>query len=179
MKPWNLVVTCRRNGEQGALRELRTIGDFRPTGFRDVLVGFLEDRTFFYDLLLRGQEIRDPLWRYVARIVPVDETFTFTLETFRERLGERIEAIAPRVPPAPFYVRIERRGHKGEIPTPEVEREMDARIIAFHERQTGEPSRVDFKEFRTVVAVETFRDAGGIGVIPREEMEKYPFIKVP
>ncbi|MGZ9163518.1 MAG: hypothetical protein ACXW4J_10915, partial [Candidatus Deferrimicrobiaceae bacterium] len=88
-----------------------------------------------------------------------------------------IDGIADRVPPGPFYVRIERRGHKGEIPTQEVEKEMGGRIIAAHERQ-GHASRVDFREFRTVVAVQTFHDAGGIAVIPREMMETYPFIKV-
>ena len=75
-------------------------------------------------------------------------------------------------------MRLERRGHKGEIPTQDVEKEMDGRIIAAHERQ-GRASRVDFKEFRSVVAVETFHDQGGVAVIFREEMEQYPFIKVP
>lgn len=178
MEPWNVVVTCRRNGERGALKELKYFGRFRPTGFRDVLVGNLEDRGRFFDDLRKGREMRDPVWRHLARLVPVDVNFTFTLEDFRERLGEVMDAIEQRVAPGPFYVRLERRGHKGEIPTPDVEREMDGRIIDAHDRR-GEASRVDFKEFRTVVAVETFRDEGGVGVIPREEMEKYPFIKVP
>jgi len=178
MEPWNLVVTCRRNGERGALKELKYFGRFRPTGFRDVLVGLVEDRPLVLDELARSLEGRDPLWRHVTRIIPIDETFSFTLDTFRERLAERIDALAPRVPPGPFYVRIERRGHKGEIPTPEVEREMDGRIIAAHER-AGSASRVDFAGFQTVVAVETFRDVAGIGVISRAEMQKYPFIKIP
>lgn len=173
-----MVITCRRNGERGALKELKFFGRFRPTGFRDVLVGRVEDRQRFYDDLLKGKEMRDPVWRYLYRLVPVDENFTFTLETFRERLGEVIDAIQGRVPPGPFYVRLERRGHKGEIPTPDVEREMDGRIIAAHGR-LGQASRVDFKEFRSVVAVETFRDEGGVGVLHREEMEKYPFLRVP
>ena len=40
-------------------------------------------------------------------------------------------------------------------------------------------SRVEFREFRSVVAVQTFHDAGGVAVISRETMETYPFIKVP
>lgn len=178
MKPWNVVVTCPRGGGRNALRELRYVGDFRDSGFRDVLLGNLEERAVFFDQLVRFKEIGDKIWKYIVRIVPIDETFSFTLETFGERLSGVIDAVAPRVPPGPFYVRLERRGHKGEIPTPDVEREMDGRIIALHERR-GETSRVDFREFHTVVAVETFRDQGGVGVISREEMEKYPFIKVP
>ena len=178
MHPWNVVVTCRRNAEKGAGKELRFFGRFHQMGFRDVLVGCVEDRLRFFEDLRKGKEVRDPVWRYISRIVPVDEIFSFTLETFRERLSEVIDGVADRVLPGPFYVRIERRGHKGEIPTQDVEREMDGRIIIAHERQ-GHASRVDFREFRSVVAVETFHDTGGIAVILREEMEKYPFIKVP
>lgn len=178
MQPWNVVVTCRRNGERGAADALRFFGNFHTMGFRDVLAGRVEDRPWFVEELRKAREAGDPMWRFIRRIVPIDAVFTFTLETFRERLGEVIDEVAGRVPAGPFYVRIERRGHKGEIPTPEVEREMDGRIIAAHERM-GSASRVDFKEFRAAVAVETFHDVGGVGVLLREEMEKYPFLKVP
>jgi hypothetical protein len=30
-----------------------------------------------------------------------------------------------------------------------------------------------------VVAVETFRDDGGVGLILRETLERYPFLRVP
>ncbi|NJD62993.1 MAG: hypothetical protein FIA93_09810 [Deltaproteobacteria bacterium] len=178
MKEWNVVLTCRRNGEKGALKQLKYFGHFVPTGFRDVLRGFVTERPLFFEELLKCRETRDPLWRYVSRLVPIDATFSFTLETFRERLGEVVDRLAERVSPGLFYVRIERRGHKGEIPTPEVEREMDGRIIAAHER-LGRESRVDFEGFRTAVAVETFHDLGGAGLVSREEMDKYPFLKVP
>ncbi len=178
MQPWNVVVTCRRGGERGALRELRFFGRFHPTGFHDVLAGFVDDRARFFDDLLKGREVRDPIWRFLVRVVPVDASFSFTVETFKERLGEAVDGMADRVPAGAFYVRIERRGHKGEIPTPEVEREMDARIIVAHER-LGRSSRVDFKGFSSVVAVETFHDRGGVGIVLRESMEKYPFLKVP
>lgn len=173
-----MVVTCRRDGERMALKELKYFGRFRQTGFRDVVVGQVEDRDLVIADLGRALEAGDPVWRFIRRVIPVDVTFSFRLEAFRERLAEAIDDIAPRVPPGPFYVRLERRGHKGEIPTPEVEREMGARIIAAHERAGG-LSRVDFREFAAVVAVETFRDVAGMGVVSRAEMERYPFLRVP
>ena len=178
MVPWNVVATCRRNGERGAQKELRFFGRFHSMGFRDVLVGSVEDRERFFDELLKGRGMRDPIWRYVVRFVPIDVNFGFTLESFRERLSAEIDLLAERVPAGPFYVRLERRGHKGEIPTPDIEREMDGRIIAAHER-AGLSSRVDFKEFLSVVAVEVFGDAGGIGLVRRETTETYPFVRVP
>lgn len=178
MRPFNVVVMCRRNGERGASKELKFFGRFHTMGFRDVLVGHLDDRGRFFEELRKGREVRDPVWRYITRAVPIDEVLSFTLETFREALGGVIDGIADRVAPGPFYVRIERRGHKGRIPTPEVEQEMGGRIIAAHERR-GHSSRVDFKEFRSIVAVETFGDVAGVGIVAREEVERYPFLKVP
>jgi tRNA(Ser,Leu) C12 N-acetylase TAN1 len=177
-KPWNLVVTCKPEGMRGAMDRLKYFGRFYRTGFHDVFIGHVEDREEFFGMLGRAREKEDPIWRYLARVVPVDRTFTFAPPNFRERLGEVIDRVAPDLPEGPFYVRIERRGHKGEIPTQEVEREMDERIIAAHAR-AGRSSRVDFKEFRSVIAVETFRDSGGAGLILRDALEKFPFLRVP
>ena len=55
---------------------------------------------------------------------------------------------------------------------------VDERIVAAHGKE-GRSSRVDFKEYRSVVAVETFRDDGGVGLILRETLERYPFLRVP
>ncbi|HEU5361168.1 MAG TPA: hypothetical protein VFU42_08440, partial [Candidatus Deferrimicrobiaceae bacterium] len=70
MPPWNVVVTCRRNGERGAVKELRFFGRFRTMGFRDVLVGNVDDRTRFLEELRKGKEVRDPVWRYIVRVIP-------------------------------------------------------------------------------------------------------------
>ena len=66
MQPWNVVVTCRRNGERGAAKELRFFGRFHTMGFRDVLVGSVEDRARFFEELRKGKEVRDPVWRYLS-----------------------------------------------------------------------------------------------------------------
>jgi tRNA(Ser,Leu) C12 N-acetylase TAN1 len=177
-KPWNLVVTCRPEGMRGAIDRLKYFGRFYRTGFYDVIIGNVTDREGFFETLRLASEREDPIWRYIARMVPVDRTFPFTVPVFRERLGELIDGMAPAVPEGTFYVRIERRGHKGRIPTQEVEREMDERIVAAHAK-AGRSSRVDFKEYRSVIAVETFRDEGGVGLILRETLERYPFLRVP
>jgi tRNA(Ser,Leu) C12 N-acetylase TAN1 len=177
-RPWNLVVTCKPEGMRGAIDRLKYFGRFYRTGFFDVVIGHVRDRDDFFETMRRAMEKDDPIWRYVARMVPVDRTFSFSVRDFRERLGGVIDGLAPSVPEGEFYVRIERRGHKGEIPTQEVEREMDERIVAAH-GEAGRSSRVNFREYRSVVAVETFRDEGGVGLILRETLERYPFLRVP
>ncbi|HEX9190795.1 MAG TPA: THUMP domain-containing protein, partial [Candidatus Deferrimicrobiaceae bacterium] len=165
-------------GMRGAIDRLKYFGRFYRTGFYDVIIGNVPDRGGFFETLGVAKERGDPIWRYIARMVPVDRTFSFTVPLFRERLGEVVDGMAPSVPEGTFYVRIERRGHKGRIPTQEVEREMGERIMAAH-AEAGCSSRVDFKEYRSVIAVETFRDEGGVGLILRETLERFPFLRVP
>src|SRR4030042_1714263 len=83
----------------GAAKKLKFVGRFHTMGFRDVLVGSVEDRARFFEELRKGKEVRDPVWRFVARLVPVDEGFSFTPETFRERLSGGVDGIAGRGPP--------------------------------------------------------------------------------
>jgi tRNA(Ser,Leu) C12 N-acetylase TAN1 len=163
---------------RGAIERLKYFGRFYRTGFYDVIIGHVTDREGFFETLRVAKEKEDPIWRYIARLVPVDRTFSFTVANFRDRLGEVIDAMAPEVPDGTFYVRIERRGHKGRIPTQEVEREMDERVIAAH-AMAGRFSRVDYKDYRSVIAVETFRDEGGVGLVLRETLGRLPFLRVP
>src|SRR5512139_3553741 len=97
-KPWNLVVTCRPEGMRGAIDRLKYFGRFYRTGFYDVFIGHVEDREGFFETLRLAREREDPIWRYIARMVPIDRTFFFTVASFQERLGEVIDAMGPDVP---------------------------------------------------------------------------------
>jgi tRNA(Ser,Leu) C12 N-acetylase TAN1 len=76
-----------------------------------------------------------------------------------------------------FYVRLERRGLKGRIVSPEVERCLDACLLELA-AETGNPARIDFDDPDTVLAVETIGDRCGIGVLTRELRARYPFVRV-
>ena len=53
MENWNVLVVAERNMEKELLEELSEDGDFEPSGFRDVLIGNVNDIVeFLEDCLL-------------------------------------------------------------------------------------------------------------------------------
>jgi tRNA(Ser,Leu) C12 N-acetylase TAN1 len=78
-----------------------------------------------------------------------------------------------------FYVRLERRGHKGQIVSPEVERELDAFIEQTLAAAGRKPAPVDFEHpDAVVVVVETIGDRCGVGLLTRETMDRYDCVRV-
>ncbi len=76
-----------------------------------------------------------------------------------------------------FYVRLERRGLKGWIVLPEVERALDT-FIETELSQMGRSAQVDFERPDAVVVVETVGDRCGVGFLTREMMDRYAFVRV-
>jgi tRNA(Ser,Leu) C12 N-acetylase TAN1 len=74
-------------------------------------------------------------------------------------------------------VRLERRGHKGEIVSPEAERALDRFILESLEKR-GTSAEVDFAAPDRIVVVETIGDRAGAGLLARETMARYDFVRV-
>jgi tRNA(Ser,Leu) C12 N-acetylase TAN1 len=85
---------------------------------------------------------------------------------------------ADRIDGGSFYVRIERRGHAGEIHSQPLEQELD-RTLTEHVREQGATPYIDFKDPDAIVAVELIEDECGVGLITRAMRERFPFVKVP
>jgi len=74
-------------------------------------------------------------------------------------------------------VRVERRGHKGELHTHELERRLgDYLWEQLQER--GEQPAVSFKDPDIVIAVEITGPTAGIAVIPRQLRRDFTFVKI-
>jgi tRNA(Ser,Leu) C12 N-acetylase TAN1 len=175
---WNILVTAKELDERHLARMLKRFGDFRWTRFRGVLVGRVEDVPAFLDQLIRCQEDDPSFLDPLAKLVPVDQTFTFTVETFVEQLKAAVLPYADRIGNGSFYVRLERRGHHGEIHSQQVEQELDRLLIAALSEK-GLTPKIDFKDPDWILAIETIGDVCGVGALSRELRARYPFIKVP
>jgi tRNA(Ser,Leu) C12 N-acetylase TAN1 len=157
---------------------VRRLGDFWWTPFLGVLVGRVEDHEAFCDQLRRNEEERPGFLHPLARLVPVDRIFPVRLEGLADQLKQAVAAYADRIDDGSFYVRVERRGHAGEIHSQALEQELDRALIGhLHERRAA--PRIDFKDPDSIVVVELIGNEGGIGLITREMRHRYPFVKVP
>lgn len=178
MEPWNILATAREREQRHLARLLKRFGDFRWTRFLGVLIGRVEDHEAFFAQLQRHEEDEPGFLRPLAKLVPIEQTFAFTVETFPVRLKEAVLGYADRIDSGSFYVRVERRGHAGELHGQHLEQEMDRSLMEILTAK-GEAPSIDFKNPDLIVAVETIGEECGIGVLPRALRTRYPFVRVP
>lgn len=177
MKNWNVVITSYRNNERRLLRELEGLGEFVGSGFRNVIIGKVPEVEDFFESLQRCWEER-PFLRYVlSSVVPLWVVFPFTRESLLERLKQEILALGPEIGNAPFYVRMKRRGHKGQISSMEVEQALD-RFLLDELAARGQKCRVDFTAAEIIVVIEAIHTQCGLGLVTKEMKARFPFIKV-
>lgn len=175
---WNVLATAKDREQRHLAHRLKRFGDFRWTPFRGVMIGRVEDHHAFFEQLLRGEEDEPGFLSSLAKIVPIDRTFEFTVEDFTARLKEAVLPYAEQIGNGSFYVRLERRGHAGEIHSQQVEQEV-ARLLYEKLRAQGKTPSVAFKDPDVIVVAETVGDVCGVGVITRDLRTRFPFIRVP
>ncbi|MBM4275253.1 MAG: hypothetical protein FJ134_12440 [Deltaproteobacteria bacterium] len=177
MKDWNVVITSQTEEESRLLRELEELGEFHPSGFREVILGKVPDVVSFLETLRRGWEEKPYLPNILSTITPVRLVFPFTLENLLPRLQERVLDFIEEIGDAAFYVRMKRRGHKGELSSQEVEQALD-RFLLDELAARGLKGHIDFVAAEVIVVVETVHNQCGLGLVTREMKERYPFVKV-
>jgi tRNA(Ser,Leu) C12 N-acetylase TAN1 len=175
---WNVLATAREFQQRRLLGRLRAFGAFQRTRFLGVLVGQVADVAAFLEELRRREEARPGFLAPLARVVPIELTFEFSLEDFPKRLTDAALGFAERIDSGSFHVRLERRGHLGQIHTRQLEQHVGQALFDALAARGQEP-RVDFTDPDLVIVVETLDDECGVGAIPRALRVRYPFVHAP
>jgi len=177
MKDWNILVTTPPGQEHELLPVLNRLGHFTRSDFHGLLVGRVEEVPRFLEgIRLAGDEQAE--WRHnLLRVLPVERTFPFTPQTFEERVREAVTPLVQRMTGGTFHVRLERRGHKGTILSPAVERSLGEYVLELATQQ-GKALRVSFQDSDYIVTVETVGNRCGVVLITRELRTRYPFVKI-
>lgn len=176
-KSWNVVATSRRTWEKELIGELKGFGDFRGSGFGDVILGSVEEmRAFLEALRVRWTE-KLFLQMILSSVVPIQTVFRFTKDTLLTGIMERVNPLVERMGAGSFCVRMKRRGHKRELSGFETERAVGEYVYDRLAAQ-GKSFRVDFSSPDYVIAIETLHDQCGVGLIDREWMERFPFVRI-
>jgi tRNA(Ser,Leu) C12 N-acetylase TAN1 len=166
------MVVCERNQERTVFEELRNLGRFESSGFRDVLKGQVKDRGRFLTMLYRRPFIP------VSRIIPIEESFSFHPEELAENLKARIGRYAERIgADESFCIKVERRGLKGLISTMELERELGEYLRQMLRRRYGKEPKVELKGPDKTVTIQTMGNICGIGLISKQLTERFPFVR--
>ena len=179
MWAFNVVVTLASKGRfRHLLRELAPHGEFRKTEFLGVIIGRVEDPTTFLESIREKRQKQLIGFQDLGRVVPLERVFVFHLEEFPAKAKAALRPYVEDLEGKRFYVRLERRGLKGQIVSPEVERELDAFIEQTLVVAGRKPAQIDFEHPDAVVVVETVGDRCGVGLLTREMMDRYDFVRV-
>ena len=177
MGSWNVLATSLEGRRDALLIALRRLGKFRRGGYRNVVVGAVEDVPVFLTAV-RDALTADPLLpTALAKVVPVEGLVRFDATNAVESFAAAAEPLLDRLGSGSFFVRLERRGLKGRLHTPTVERDLADRVWRALETR-GHVPRVEFRDPDAVLVVETVGDEAGIGVLTRAVRQEYPFVKV-
>lgn len=168
-----VIVICERGEDFIVLREISGLGEFKETGFRDVLQGQVEDLEAFL------KELTNRQLTSVSRVIPVEEFFKFKPENLLETLKDKVRGLMDRIGEGEsFCVRVERRGFKGAISSSELERSLGGYVWQLLKDKYGKPPKVDLMNPDKLISIQTIGGLCGIALVDRKLREKYPIVKV-
>ena len=178
MRPWNVIVTVRPDHQRVAplLGELRRLGDFHGTAFRDVLAGQVPDAKGFLDALVDAREAKVAWMEDVVRAIPVECVFAFTPDDLVEQWSARLPGFLERMQRGTCYVRLERRGLVGQVHSVAVERAVADRLFELADAR-GLRLAVSFSDPDYILLGETLGNECGLAFITREVRQRYPFVQ--
>jgi tRNA(Ser,Leu) C12 N-acetylase TAN1 len=175
---WNVLVTAQPGPQhtRPLLSGLRQYGEFRGTEFRDVCIGWVDDVGGFLESVRVAAEAHASWTRHLSRVIPVERTFRFTPETLVALLADAVTPFVERIDSGSLYVRVERRGLMGRVPSAEVERAVADHIFEVAARR-GKALRTSFADPDWIVVAETIGGRCGVSLLPREMRRRYAFVQ--
>jgi tRNA(Ser,Leu) C12 N-acetylase TAN1 len=176
---WNVVVTLVPGPHHfsDVLGALARFGRFSPTAFKDVCVGQVSDVRAMLEAIARARTLEKSWGLAVGHVVPVELTFSFEPDRLTEEAGEQLQQLWDRVPEGSMWVRVKRRGLAGQVHSQQVEQALADQVMTLAER-TGKKLSVSLADPDCTIVIETLDTVAGIGLITREQRERYPFTAV-
>jgi tRNA(Ser,Leu) C12 N-acetylase TAN1 len=178
MQDWNVVINLNERGLKEAFVKLGRFGPVRKTGYFNVLS--LKTAAVPEMLeALREVITADPgALSFLSRLVPVSETFNFQFPgEFEETAKKIVLKWTSQLEGKGFHVRMHRRGFKGKMSGLDEEHFLNKVLLDALDK-TGNPGHITFSEPDYIIAVETISQWAGLSLWSREELRRYPFVRL-
>lgn len=171
LEEWNVLVVSHEGEERRLFKNLRDLGEFKFAGFRSLLLGKVDLHAFL-------EEVQARSIHSLARVIPVEENFRAQPENLLEILKDKVKKYADRIGHGEsFCVRFERRGFKGRVSSREVEGEIGGYLHDLLEGE-GKSPRVSLEDPDKLLVIQSVGASFGMGLIDRENRQRYPIIRV-
>lgn len=176
---WNVIVTVKEHGFKKAQDFLCEFGRVNKTEYFNVMVMRVEDVEQFLEDIKTAISINRVILEYVAKVMPLTHTFMYQEpEEFEEKAQAIISDWVVSISGKRFHVRMHRRGFKGRISSQNEETVLDTFILNKLELLGKPPAKIDFDDPDYVIAVETLGQLAGFSIWSREQLQRYPFLKM-
>jgi tRNA(Ser,Leu) C12 N-acetylase TAN1 len=171
---WNVIISVREGAFTRARKLLHEYGPIGLTGFLNILVMQVDEPKQFLEVLANKPD----LVALLGRVIPVHSTFTFqSPEEFEAKSREAVLGFASELHGKTFHVRMHRHGFKGRLSSKAEEALLGEALLEALEK-VGAPGRVTFKEPDAIISVETLANQAGLSLWTREDLKRYPFLKL-
>lgn len=175
---WNVVVNLHEHGFRRAFRILQGLGAVYTTEFLNVLVMEVSNIPRFLETLNTWLTEEPSLAKLLSRVVPVTSTFSFQSPSeFENKAKEAVLSWLPNLTGKSFHVRMHRRGFKGRLSSHDEERFLDKILLEELEKR-GNPGHITFEDPDAILVVETVGQQAGISCWNREDLQRYPLLRL-
>ncbi|WP_455208877.1 hypothetical protein [Kaarinaea lacus] len=176
---WNVVVTVQEHGFKQAREFLHEFGRVHKTEYFNVLVMQVNDVEQFLEDMRTAISVNARILEAIARIMPVTDCFMFQSPVeFEEKAQSVVEKWLALLSGKRFHVRMHRRGFKGRLSSQNEEKLLDSVILSSLQQQDESLAKIDFDDPDYIIAVETVGQAAGLALWTREQLQRYPFLKM-
>jgi len=176
---WNVIVTVKEHGFKKARGFLQEFGRVNKTEYFNVMVMRVDYIDQFMEEIKTAISINRVIMEYVAKVIPLTHTFTFqSPKEFEEKAQAIVADWVASLSGKRFHVRMHRRGFKGRLSSQSEESVLDTFILNKLEQLDKPPAKIDFDDPDFIIAVETLGQLAGLSIWTREELQRYPFLKM-
>jgi tRNA(Ser,Leu) C12 N-acetylase TAN1 len=178
MRDWNVVISVRERGFRPAFELLEELGPVAKTDFYNILVIKVDDIRDFLETLREWIEDDPHILSLISRVMPVTQIFNFqSAEEFKEKASKIASKWVSMLANRSFHIRMHRRGFKGKIASNKEERFLDDFLLDALKKE-GMKGDISFQNPDAIVVVETVGSRAGMSIWTREDLERYPFLKL-
>lgn len=178
LQDWNVVISVHEHHYQRAFRLLGEHGEVRHTDFFNVLLLKVDSIESFLRQLQARIASEPSLKECLSHVIPVSTTFVFqSPEEFESKAKQAVTPWLPALANKTFHVRMHRRGFKDRLSSQSEEQLLDHHLMEQLAR-AGFGGRIGFADPDVIIAVETVNQWAGLSVWTREDLHRYPFLKL-
>ena len=178
MFDWNVVVTVHQDAYTRSCQIFSQFGEVRRCGYYNVFLLKVPDQRKFLERLSALTTTVPELLEMVSRVMPAEITFDFEdRDSFESKARDMALRWVPMLLGKSFHVRMHRRGFHDQMSSREEERFLDEAILtalADEER----PGHISFEDPDIIIDVDSVDGRAGLSCWTRDDLAKYPFLKL-